>query len=166
MTLNIKFFLLCPIPDEQKPMNEYIKLKENFLTSWILLKQRKYNQRVFLFYTFLFFISTFFLFVLNLNISSAKFFLLDSFLANFFLLFLYLVNFIRWKEMKNRFTNSRIFYEEGSWYDGQMWEKPFFLIKNDTLLMTQKIQPIIQRIRVSMVRLFYLNIFLLLIYFH
>ena len=29
MNLNIKIFLLCPIPDDQKPINEYINLKEN-----------------------------------------------------------------------------------------------------------------------------------------
>ena len=29
MNPNIKIFLLCPVPEEQKPLNEYINLKEN-----------------------------------------------------------------------------------------------------------------------------------------
>jgi hypothetical protein len=54
--------------------------------------------------------------------------------------------FLHWKEIQNRFFEARIFYEEGSWYDGQIWEKPFLLIKNDRLLATQKIHPILQKI--------------------
>ncbi len=36
MTLDIKIFLLCPIPEDQKPINEYIDFKENILKIIIL----------------------------------------------------------------------------------------------------------------------------------
>ena len=42
MNFNIKIFLLCPIPEEQKPINEYISLKENSLTNWITLTKKEY----------------------------------------------------------------------------------------------------------------------------
>ena len=42
MNFNIKIFLLCPIPEEQKPINEYIALKENNLTNWITLPKKQY----------------------------------------------------------------------------------------------------------------------------
>ena len=29
MNTKLKFFLLCPVPEDQKPINEYIGLKEN-----------------------------------------------------------------------------------------------------------------------------------------
>ena len=41
MNLNIKIFLLCPIPDDQKPINEYINLKENDFTNLMLLSKKK-----------------------------------------------------------------------------------------------------------------------------
>ena len=65
--------------------------------------------------------------------------------------------------MKNRFLEARIFYEEGSWYDGQIWEKPFLLIKNDRLLVSQKIDPIIQRISRTILVIFYFTFLLLLL---
>ena len=40
MNTNIKFFLLCPVPDDQKPINEYIGLKENQLTNWTTLSKK------------------------------------------------------------------------------------------------------------------------------
>jgi hypothetical protein len=52
MNTNIKIFLLCPIPDGQKPINEYINLKENFLTSWLTLKSEKYLLALSKFYLF------------------------------------------------------------------------------------------------------------------
>jgi hypothetical protein len=60
-------------------------------------------------------------------------------------MFLLLVNFARWKQVEIRLSKSRLFYEEASWYDGQIWENLFYF-KNDKLLSTQKIQPILQRI--------------------
>tara|TARA_B110000503_G_C6796818_1_gene269452 strand:+ start:170 stop:373 length:204 start_codon:yes stop_codon:yes gene_type:complete len=48
--------------------------------------------------------------------------------------------------VNKRLTQSRVFYEEASWFDGKIWEKPFFLIKNDKLLSSQKIQPILKRL--------------------
>jgi hypothetical protein len=60
-------------------------------------------------------------------------------------MFFLLVNFARWKQVEIRLSKSRLFYEEASWYDGQIWENLFYF-KNDKLLSTQKIQPILQRI--------------------
>jgi len=164
MKPNIKIFLLCPIPEGQKPINEYINLSQNFLTSWISLKQKNYLEKSVFFYFFFFVSSTFALILINFKINVEKFFLLNCFWANFFLFFLYCINFIRWKDIKNCFLNSRIFYEEGSWYDGQIWEKPFLLIKNDKLLISQKIEPILQRIIRSLIFLSYINILLLILY--
>jgi hypothetical protein len=164
MKPNIKIFLLCPIPEGQKPINEYINLKENFLTSWLTLKQTNYIKNFFFFYCFFFIISTLSLFLIHFKINNDKLFILDCFFTNFLVFFLYCINFIRWKEIKTRLVNSRIFYEEGSWYDGHIWEKPFLLIKNDKLLTYQKIEPILQRISRGLILLSYSNILLLILY--
>jgi len=166
MNTNIKIFLLCPIPDGQKPINEYINLKENFLTSWLTLKSEKYLLALSKFYLFFFFLSNFFLVIINFKTSLFQYFLGCFFLTNCFLFLFYFINFLRWKENEDHLSNSRVFYEEGSWYDGQIWEKPFLLIKNDRLLVKQKIQPILGRIKRTLVILSYLNIFLLLLSFY
>ena len=56
-----------------------------------------------------------------------------------FLILNFSINFSRWSQLLKRLRNSRLFYEEGSWYDGQYWEKPLELIKNDKLLTSQKL---------------------------
>ena len=48
--INIKFFLLCPIPEDQKPINEYIGLKENPLTNWTTLSKKYYERQLLSFF--------------------------------------------------------------------------------------------------------------------
>ena len=70
--------------------------------------------------------------------------------------------YVNWYQIKSRFDVSRLVYEDSSWYDTQIWEKPFLLIKNDKLLKTQKIQPIIQRLSRIILMLFFFNLFLII----
>ena len=150
MNLNIKIFLLCPVPDNQKPINEYIGLKENFLTNWTTFSEKNYQKLTIIIFTF------FFAFFFFLSFSLMNTFFLSTFFTSFF----FLILFFRWYQIKPKFESSRLFYEEASWYDGQIWEKPFLLIKNDKLIQSQKIQPILQRISRSLLLLFYSLIFL------
>jgi hypothetical protein len=147
MNLPIKIFLLCPVPEEQKPINDYIQLKENEATRWVAFSESNYRQTLgllaggaFFFFSLLNFSSVegvdyFFDWILSVIIQTCLFL--------FFLLF---INFVRWKEIEIRFQTARLFYEEASWYDGRIWEKPFSIVKNDKLLSTQKIQPILRRL--------------------
>ena len=143
--INIKFFLLCPIPEDQKPINEYIGLKENPLTNWTTLSKKYYERQVFSFFLCIFILISFF------NFSHLEFF--DEWLfENLFWACFSFMNFgflliFRWSQAQNRFNNSRLFYEEISWYDGQVWEKPLLIIKNDRLVSSQKITPILNRLK-------------------
>ena len=142
MTINIKTFLLCPVPDDQKPINEYLNLKENKFLNWGNLntnKNKKFLGTIFLTFFSFFSINQFQPF------SFATFFeiLFNTLIIIQFFLFVIL---IRWITINQKFQNSRLIYEEASWYDGQIWEKPFFLIKNDKLISTQKIEPILEEI--------------------
>ena len=67
--------------------------------------------------------------------------------------FLFII-FYRWKQVEKDFNQPRIFYEEASWYDGQIGEKPFSILKNDKLISTQKIKPILQRLLQTLFRNF------------
>jgi hypothetical protein len=159
--MNIKIFLLCPVPENQKPINEYINLQQNALTQWLLFSNKE-NEKIFLsLYFFVFFI----FFGLNspkfafINILQSI--LISSFLTNVITLFFFFFQFFRWSQLENRFNQSRLFYEEGSWYDGQIWEKPFLLIKNERFLTSQKIRPLIQRLSRKILNFFYFTILLI-----
>jgi hypothetical protein len=154
MNRNIRIFLFCPIPENQKPMTEFLVFKENPFFYWISFSTKKYQQKFLLFS----FCLTFFSFFFFLPFFSFQAFF--PFFFSFFLLFFSFFNlFFRCSQLQNRLENSRLFYEEGSWYDGQIWEKPLSLIKNERLISTQKVQPILQRI------LFPLVFFLFVLFF-
>jgi hypothetical protein len=163
MNTNIKIFLLCPIPEEQKPINQYIGLKENLLTSWTTLAPKKYQKKIISLYTFLFFLVSSFQFYSFQGV----YYLFDWILENCLIttnliLFLFLIILSRWIQIQNQFNKARFFYEETSWYDGQIWEKPLLLIKNDQLISSQKITPIIQRIQKTIFQIFSFSCILLL----
>lgn len=145
----IKIFLLCPIPENQKPINEYIQSKKSSFLSAL----RNFVSKNYVIQSIISLICTF---IVKLVVKQHLVFGLSLWqylrplvlvpLISCIIFLLSFLLFLHWKEIQNRFFEARIFYEEGSWYDGQIWEKPFLLIKNDRLLATQKIHPILQKI--------------------
>lgn len=163
MSSNIKIFLLCPVPDNQKPINELINFQQNFFNNILILSKKTYVKKFFQIYFLGFIICGSILFLNSGFKSFFSFFLFNFLTTNILALCIFFILFIRWSQLEDRFQNSRLFYEEGSWYDGQIWEKPLFLIKNDRLISAQKIQPIIQRISKIILILFYTTVFLLIL---
>jgi len=62
MNPNIKIFLLCPVPESQKPINEYITLKDNFLVNWASLSKKSYYTKITNLYITFLIVSSFFTF--------------------------------------------------------------------------------------------------------
>tara|TARA_B100000989_G_scaffold295324_1_gene276179 strand:- start:2003 stop:2491 length:489 start_codon:yes stop_codon:yes gene_type:complete len=161
MISKLKLILLCPVPEDQKPISEYIGLKENPLTNWTTLSTKNYNAKLFSLFTSVFIL-------LSILTFQDREFLGDWVLSNLVIslntiLTLYLVIIWRWNEVKKRLNQARLFYEEASWYDGQIWEKPFIILKNDRLLVSQKLEPVLRRLTNTLVSLVYLDILLLIL---
>jgi len=161
MISKLKLILLCPVPEDQKPIVEYIGLKENPLTNWTTLSPSNYSMKSLSFFYFNF---------LGLSIITfqEKNFLGDWLISNIFislnlLIALYSLVIWRWNQVKIRLNKSRLFYEEASWYDGQVWEKPFVILKNDRLLVTQKIDPVLCRLTNTLILLIYLDVLCLIL---
>jgi len=146
MSFNIKIFLLCPIPEDQKPINEYISLKENNLTNWITLVRRKYLGKLFQIFLTVFLVCLTFTFEGIESVNQLFATLHQTSLFSLIILNLLVIYILsNWKQVDNRFNTSRLIYEEGSWYTSEIWEKPISLIKNDKLISTQILQPILLR---------------------
>ena len=161
MISKLKLILLCPVPEDQKPITEYIGLKENSLTNWTTLSSSNYSAKSFSFFIFIFI-------GLSVLTFQEREFLGDWIVSNIFitlniLILLYSVVIWRWTEVKKRLNKSRLFYEEASWYDGQVWEKPFVILKNDRLLVTQKIDPVLCRLTNTLILLIYLDVLCLIL---
>jgi hypothetical protein len=165
MNPNIKIFLLCPVPEDQKPINEYIQLKENEFFNGFNLSSTKERKKI----SWLFFqILGGFSLLTGFQLQSFTYFL-EWVLLNFLLTFLFFTIFLliqvaRWKQIERRLKKSRLFYEEASWYDGQIWEKPFSILKNDKLLSTQKIRPFLQKIFRLLFTVFSLDVLFFVIF--
>lgn len=128
---------ISSIPEDQKPINEYIENKENFFLNWTILEKKEYWIRL-----KKYFLSFFLFFFLFEKSFSLKVFFFSCIFSLFFLIIL----FFRWKEIYQRLTETRLFYEEASWFNIQIWEKNFFLIKNDKLISYQKLKSILRRL--------------------
>jgi len=147
MSKNINSFLVCPIPEDQKPFQAYLLLKESWLLRWTTFSTLQYQKRlVLLSLLFFFFISLF-----NFPFSQESAYWLErvvlNFLASFlFLLFLLTICYFRWKEIEKKFLETILSYEEGSWYTSQQWKKPFLIQETDQKICEQKVIPILQRL--------------------
>ncbi len=153
--VNLKVFLLCPIPDDQKPINEYVEWKNNKFANWTLLPDSsffKIAKKLTL---------LIFLVIQSLSFDPYPFFYLPMtiLITSLIMLLAILLLINKWENIKQRFIKSRLFYEEASWFDGQIWEKPAYILRNDKLIANQKIQPIIQRL----IYLFYITLALSLV---
>ena len=146
----IKIFLLCPIPEDQKPINEYIGLKNNSFFNRITSLYEISGRKMFFFLV----LGGLFLVVLTNQV---------LFFFNLWFFFL-LIIFFRWNQLKKRFEKAHLFYEEASWYDGQFWEKPFFILKNDRFVSTQQIQPFLEKMGEKILLFFLSNLVFLLLF--
>ncbi len=172
MNFPIKIFLLCPIPEEQKPINEYIVSRDFlklFFGKGIKKLLERNSQKVFLFsvvfFVFLtvsnFFSSSFPAELYQIGGSQSYLFLFFFFISSFFFFFLL---FFSWLQLQKRLNQARIFYEEASWFDGEFWQKPFFLLKNDRFLSTQQFQPFLQKLFSLLLFFFSTNLVFLLFF--
>jgi hypothetical protein len=156
---NIKIFLLCPIPENQKPITDYKILIDNFVHHWFFRKLHKTKLEKWL----PFFLCYFIIFSLNFSFTSN---FIPSILYIFFLTFnlfgfIFLILCVRWKQLFNRFYEAESYYEESSWFDSTLWKKPWFILKTDRLIAKQKIQPILNQFYVF----FYLGLIFNCFYF-
>jgi type III secretory pathway component EscT len=47
--------------------------------------------------------------------------------------------------------DTKIFYEESGWYDGQIWEKTPDFLNQDQLIVTYEVQPVVKHLQQAIV---------------
>lgn len=144
MEWKLASFLLCSLPDNQKPINSYIEMKENPFLNWIFLSAQKYAIQIAKFLLLFLFISLGACIGIfgKKNLLGISLSILGS--ISLTIILIALIGF-QWFGIMERFQQSQILYEESSWFDSQIWEKPYFLLKNDRLIRKQRIFPFAKR---------------------
>jgi hypothetical protein len=139
---------VCPVPEEQQPVNEYQKLKESWLFSWVTLDLPQYLKKL----TWVLVIS----WIISGPVAAAsfppetnpiRFFLAGGGGALMLLILVWLRLYLGWIYVRSRLLNNQVFYEETGWYDGQIWAKTPEALTKDRLIVDYQLKPILLRLR-------------------
>lgn len=138
----------CPVPPEQRPINEYEELKNSWFFSWGTINSGIYIRKLAW--------VGFWSWLIAAPIASASFppskyliqFILTSMGGAEVMLALVLTRlYLGWSYIRDRLQKDRIFYEESGWYDGQTWLKPKSMLDRDRLIVLYEIKPIFVRLQ-------------------
>ena len=143
----IDWFVLCPVPRDQRPFYEYIRRKQSNLVGWVGLNESGYASRFFVTLLALFSLS----FPITSWIVSFSYYPLESFLIN--LIFCLAVQaliygyfFVAWVYAGRRLLAAKVWYEESGWYDGKVWIKPPSILRHERLLYHYQLVPLVTRL--------------------
>ena len=144
----------CPVPKDQRPLIEYINLKNSFEFNWM-------TQGAASFFRTLIAISSTINFILAsiLKYNTSTYDHLPEFLlkvdlsSTSILIFLILRFYLAWEYVCSRLYLATINYEESGWYDGQTWIKTADSLLQDRLIITYEVLPVIKRLKLSLVTL-------------
>jgi hypothetical protein len=140
---------ICPVPKDQRPINEYLALKTDFGFSWTSESQLVYYKTSIQIY-----LITLLTCLLIFNTGTIPFkalFLYSIFGVTSLLFIVYLRIYLGWVYVYTRLMQATVAYEESGWYDGQIWVKtPEVLIK-DKLAGQYQVKPILNKIKNTLI---------------
>lgn len=154
---------VCPVPQDQRPINEYLALKEAFGFSWTVDSDVVYYKTSFKIYsiTLLLCLLTF----NNNNTSIGNLFLYSIAGVSVVLFVFYLRIYLGWNYVYRRLLQATIAYEESGWYDGQIWVKTTEILIKDKLAAQYQVKPILSKLEKALgLFIFIILIALYLIY--
>ena len=140
---------ICPVPLNQRPINEFNSIRKSWIISWPLLEKNVFYSNLTL--------SWLFIIPVSLTISYGSDYLKNNIFELIFLSFTASVAFpililirqwLSWVYIYKRLNSEKIEYEESGWYDGQTWEKPISWRAKDLLVAQHQIKPILNHLKV------------------
>ena len=141
--------IICPVPQNQRPLNEYKSVRNSWIISWPFLERSNFYRKL----TYSWLLIT----PISLTISYGSDYLKNnifeltfvSFTAS--LAFPVLLLIRQWLSLTyiyKRLNSENIEYEESGWYDGQTWEKPIEWRSKDLLIAQHQIKPILNHLKI------------------
>lgn len=136
----------CPVPEEQRPLNEYQELKESWFFGWALCELWGYIKPLVVLWSLSWVVMGPIAAVSYVPARQPLQFALFATIGASVIPILALLRlYLGWNYVKSRLLNTTVFYEESGWYDGQTWLKPPEVLMQDRLIVTYQVQPILQR---------------------
>jgi hypothetical protein len=142
------WFVLCPVPKEQRPFYEYIKRKDSTFLGWVGLNETKYTSRFFVMLAIIFaLLLPITCWFISFNYYPFQTLLINLLISLGFQSLIYGYFFITWLYAGKRLVAAKVFYEESGWYDGRIWIKPPTILRHERLLYHYQLVPLITRLR-------------------
>lgn len=141
------WFVLCPVPRDQRPFYEYIKRKDSSILGWVGLNEFNYTRRFFITLSSIFaLILPFTCWFSNLYYYPIQTLLVNLLISLTFQSLLYGYFFVTWVYAGKRLVAAKVWYEESGWYDGRVWIKPPSILRHERLLYHYQLVPLIKRL--------------------
>ncbi len=133
----MKETIFSPVPNSQRPINQYLELKSSFIFSWAssgyILLYRKLILSWLLFLPIFIIIETG-SYTLRNNILELTSISVTS--CTFVPLIILFRQYLGWSYISKRLLSDNISYEESDWHDGEIWRKPESWRSRDFLIAT------------------------------
>ena len=139
--------IICPVPLNQRPLNEFNNIRNSWIISWPLLEKSIFYRKLIFSWIFITPISMIISYgstYLKNNIYDLTFTSLTTSLI--FPILLLLRQWLRWLYIYKRLNSEKIEYEESGWYDGQVWEKPIDWRAKDLLIAQKQVKPVVNHL--------------------
>ncbi len=134
----------CPVPPEQRPLQEYEQLRDSWFFAWpasgglALLRALLKAWLIALGPCLLVASGS-----IPLRHDPPRLVAAASVAAVLLPLLLLLRQWLGWRYVHRRLISERVEYEESGWYDGQVWEKPLSWRQQDLLVARHQVAPVL-----------------------
>ena len=138
----------CPVPPEQRPLEEYRQLQRSWFFAWADAGAQSLGRALAL--SWLLALPVCLLVAsgsLTLRHDPTRLVLAGATAALLLPLLLLARQGLGWSYVSRRLRSERVDYEESGWYDGQVWEKPIAWRQQDLLVARLQVEPVLQRLR-------------------
>lgn len=146
----------CPVPPEQRPLQEYEQLRQSWFFAWPTdrppLPGSLRLGRALLISWLLALAPSLLVASGSLALSRQpwRLALAAAVAAVVLPLLLLLRQWLGWTYVHRRLVAEQVDYEESGWYDGQIWQKPAAWRQQDLLVARHQVQPVLARLIRSM----------------
>ena len=157
--------IICPVPQNQRPLNEFNSIKNAWIISWPLLERNIFYKNLIYSWCFIFPFSLIISYGSDYLRSHFSDFIFSSLTGSLiFPILLLFRQWLSWKYIFKRLSSENIEYEESGWYDGQVWEKPIDWRAKDLLIAQHQVKPVLNHIeKILILTIFLISILLSLL---
>ncbi len=139
--------IICPVPLNQRPLNEFNNIRNSWIISWPLLEKSIFYRKLifsWIFFTPISIIISYGSTYLKNNIYDLTLTSLTTSLV--FPILLLSRQWLSWLYIYKRLNSENIEYEESGWYDGQVWEKPIDWRAKDLIIAQKQVKPVLNHL--------------------